>query len=148
MRSSSKLIDMGIDRMGVGYRSTPVVLGYKIRQYLRERGNSRGKYIYDFRVGFQPFNLMPPDGYTPAGMESFQMDDRGEPPYRCKSVFAVPESAPKEITSATLSEMAAMARETTSSSFSTRSPFGDWPACRSRVDAWGSVRRCYGSVDT
>ena len=24
-----KLIDMGIDRMGVGYRSTPVVLGYK-----------------------------------------------------------------------------------------------------------------------
>ena len=24
-----KLIDMGIDRMGIGYRSTPVVLGLK-----------------------------------------------------------------------------------------------------------------------
>ncbi len=36
-----ELIDMGIDRMGIGYRSTPVVLGLTAEQAKEER---RGGY--------------------------------------------------------------------------------------------------------
>lgn len=35
-----ELIDMGIDRMGIGYRSTPVVLGVGIEEYRKQKENA------------------------------------------------------------------------------------------------------------
>lgn len=63
---------------------------------------------YDFRVGFQPFNLMPPDG-TPPGMDSFRwtIEECGRIGARAISLF--PNLIPQELTAATLSEMKAMA---------------------------------------
>ena len=65
---------------------------------------------YDFRVGFQPFNLMPPDG-TPPGMESFRwtIEECGRIGARAISLF--PNLIPKELSASVLGEMKAMADE-------------------------------------
>ena len=65
---------------------------------------------YDFRVGFQPFNLMPPDG-TPSGMESFRwtIEECGRLGARAISLF--PNLIPKELSASVLGEMKAMADE-------------------------------------
>lgn len=65
---------------------------------------------YDFRVGFQPFNLMPPDG-TPPGMESFRwtIEECGRIGARAISLF--PNLIPKELSASVLGEMKAMAAE-------------------------------------
>lgn len=65
---------------------------------------------YDFRVGFQPFNLMPPDG-TPSGMDSFKwtMEECERLGARATSLF--PNLIPKDLSADTLSEMRAMAQE-------------------------------------
>ncbi len=65
---------------------------------------------YDFRIGFQPFNLMPPDG-TPPGMESFvwTMEECGRLGARAISLF--PNLIPKDADAGTFREMKAMADE-------------------------------------
>jgi len=65
---------------------------------------------YDFRVGFQPFNLMPPDG-TPAGMEAYKwtIEECRRIGARAFSLF--PNLIPKELTPETLSEMKGIADE-------------------------------------
>lgn len=65
---------------------------------------------YDFRVGFQPFNLMPPDG-TPPGMESFcwTIEECGRLGARAISLF--PNLIPKDLSASVLGEMKAMADE-------------------------------------
>ncbi len=65
---------------------------------------------YDFRVGFQPFNLMPPDG-TPPGMESFRwtIEECGRLGARAISLF--PNLIPKGADTSVLREMKAMADE-------------------------------------
>ena len=65
---------------------------------------------YDFRVGFQPFNLMPPDGTAP-GMASFcwTIEECGRLGARAISLF--PNLIPRELTADTIGEMKAMAEE-------------------------------------
>lgn len=64
----------------------------------------------DFRVGFQPFNLMPP-GNTPSGMEQYKwtMEECGR--LGARAISLTPNLIPKELTPDTLSEMYAMAEE-------------------------------------
>jgi sugar phosphate isomerase/epimerase len=65
---------------------------------------------YDFRVGFQSFQLMPPSG-TPKGLESFRwtMEECERLGARATSLF--PHMIPDDLTPGVLSEMAAIARE-------------------------------------
>ena len=98
---------------------------------------------YDFRVGFQPFNLMPPDG-TPAGMESYAwtLEECSRLGARAVSVF--PHMIPRELTQATLGEMAAMAKERDVELLCY--PFAVWglAGLPLRVDAWGATGAVMG----
>ena len=98
---------------------------------------------YDFRVGFQPFNLMPPDG-TPAGMESFRWTIEESRRIGARAFSLFPNLCPKEITSATLSEMAAMARENDIKLI--LYPFTVWglAGLPLKVDAWGASGAAMG----
>ena len=99
---------------------------------------------YVFRVGFQPFNLMPPDG-TPAGMESFiwTMEECGRLGARAISLF--PNLIPKELTPATVSEMRAMAQERDVKLI--LYPFSVWglAGLPLRVDTWGAAGAMVGA---
>lgn len=98
---------------------------------------------YDFRVGFQPFNLMPPDG-TPSGMESFRWTIEESRRIGARAFSLFPNLCPKEITSATLSEMAAMARENDIKLI--LYPFTVWglAGLPLKVDAWGASGAAMG----
>lgn len=98
---------------------------------------------YDFRVGFQPFNLMPPEG-TPAGMESFQwtMEECSRLGARAISLF--PNLIPKELSAGVLSEMRDMARERGVELI--LYPFTVWglAGLPLRVDPWGAAGALMG----
>lgn len=98
---------------------------------------------YDFRVGFQPFNLMPPDG-TPAGMASFKwtIDECQRIGARAISLF--PNMIPKELTQYTLSEMAALAGENDVKLI--LYPFSVWglAGLPLKVDSWGAAGAALG----
>jgi len=101
---------------------------------------------YDFRVGFQPFNLMPPDG-TPSGMETFKwtMEECGRLGARATSLF--PNLIPKELTADTLSEMRAMAQENDVELIIY--PFTVWGLAGKPlvVDSWGAAGAAMGVSD-
>ena len=98
---------------------------------------------YDFHVGFQPFNLMPPAG-TPAGMDSFvwTVDECERIGARAFSLF--PNLIPKDLSGDTLSEMAAMTREKDIRLIVY--PFTVWglAGLPLRVDDWGALGAAMG----
>lgn len=91
---------------------------------------------YDFRVGFQPFNLMPPDG-TPAGMDSYVWTLEECTRLGARAISLFPNLIPRDPTADVLSEMAAMARERDVELI--LYPFTVWglAGLPIRVDAWG-----------
>lgn len=101
---------------------------------------------YDFRVGFQPFNLMPPDG-TPAGMESFRwtIEECGRLGARAVSLF--PNLIPRDLTPDTLSEMKAMADDKDVELL--LYPFTVWglAGLPLKVDSWGAAGAIMGVSD-
>lgn len=98
---------------------------------------------YNFKVGFQPFNLMPPAG-TPAGMESYiwTLEECSRLGARAVSLF--PHMIPKELSADTLSEMAGIARERDVELL--LYPFTVWglAGLPLRVDAWGAAGAAMG----
>lgn len=98
---------------------------------------------YNFRVGFQPFNLMPPAS-TPAGMESYAWTISECERLGARAFSLFPNLIPKELSSATLSEMAAMAKEKDIELIIY--PFSVWglAGLPLRVDAWGATGAALG----
>lgn len=98
---------------------------------------------YNFKVGFQPFNLMPPAG-TPAGMESYiwTLEECSRLGARAVSLF--PHMIPKELSADTLSEMAGIAHERDVELL--LYPFTVWglAGLPLRVDAWGAAGAAMG----
>lgn len=98
---------------------------------------------YDFRVGFQPFNLMPPDGTAP-GMASYiwTLEECSRLGARAISLF--PNLIPKELTADTLSEMRSMAQERDVELIVY--PFTVWglAGLPLRVDSWGAAGALMG----
>lgn len=98
---------------------------------------------YNFKVGFQPFNLMPPAG-TPAGMESYiwTLEECSRLGARAVSLF--PHMIPKELSADTLSEMAGIAHERDVELL--LYPFTVWglAGLPLRVDAWEAAGAAMG----
>lgn len=105
----------------------------------QQMGNS-----YDFRVGFQPFNLMPPDG-TPVGMESFRWTVEECERLGARAFSLFPNLIPKDLTVDTLGEMSAMAKEKDIKLI--LYPFSVWglAGLPLLVDSWGAAGAVVGA---
>lgn len=99
---------------------------------------------YDFRVGFQPFNLMPPDGTAP-GMDSYVWTLEECRRLGARAISLFPNLIPKDLSAATLSEMADMARQSDVKLI--LYPFSVWglAGLPLRVDSWGAMGATVGA---
>lgn len=99
---------------------------------------------YNFKVGFQPFNLMPPDG-TPSGMDSYTWTIEECKRLGARAISLFPNLIPKDISPQSLSEMSAMAKENDIDLI--LYPFAVWglAGLPLRVSSWGAAGALFGA---